>query len=212
MFQDGFTRIVLQSHRSEAHTNSSSGREKTGRIIKRMLDVECYRLLALLALPLALQMKAPMHQLETRMRELVRDLDAMGAVSGRPADVTQDRRMLEEIIQLSSEAEKISAAISPRCLPPHSSFDCVQCFVFFCFIVFRRCKMVLHFFNVLYCTVFCNQHLDIIYKGTFGVIAELDGRVICRICRLITSQCDMICDGEWNVVQCSNFNPKIEQL
>eukprot|EP00193_Tetraselmis_chui_P021255 CAMPEP_0177776986 /NCGR_PEP_ID=MMETSP0491_2-20121128/15029_1 /TAXON_ID=63592 /ORGANISM="Tetraselmis chuii, Strain PLY429" /LENGTH=385 /DNA_ID=CAMNT_0019295861 /DNA_START=1 /DNA_END=1159 /DNA_ORIENTATION=- len=124
--QDGFTRIVLQSHRSEAHTNSSSGREKTGRIIKRMLDVECYRLLALLALPLALQMKAPMHQLETRMRELVKDLDAMGAVSGRPADVTQDRRMLEEIIQLSSEAEKISAAISPRFSAAQAYFNIVQ--------------------------------------------------------------------------------------
>lgn len=57
--QDGYTRIVLQDHRTAVMTASPAGQEKTGRILKRVLDVESYRLLALLALPMAQQARTP---------------------------------------------------------------------------------------------------------------------------------------------------------
>jgi len=124
--QDGYTRIVLQDHRTAVMTASPAGQEKTGRILKRVLDVESYRLLALLALPMAQQVKAPIDTLEKRMREIVRDLNVSESNACKARGVDQDRRMLEEIIKLSSEAEKISAAISPRFAAARAYSNLVQ--------------------------------------------------------------------------------------
>jgi uncharacterized membrane-anchored protein len=90
---DGFTRcLVLDRGLRNA---------QAGRTLKRLVEIEAYRMLALLALPIARRLAPRMLQIE---RQLARLTDGLAAGSGR------DEELLHELTQLAAEVESGLAA------------------------------------------------------------------------------------------------------
>jgi uncharacterized membrane-anchored protein len=78
---------------------------KLGRIVQRLLEIETYKTMAMLALPLARDLGRRMNTLETRLAELVAGLDAPGA---------EAEQSLHGLLEISAELEQVLARHSYR--------------------------------------------------------------------------------------------------
>lgn len=97
--EDGFGRILLH----DRHLQPRQG----GRLIQRLLEIETYRMLALLALPLARQHGRTLTQAGQRLAEIT-------ARMGEIVDLDDERRLLGELTELSIEIEQGAAATNYR--------------------------------------------------------------------------------------------------
>jgi uncharacterized membrane-anchored protein len=88
---DGFVRFLVRDH----HLTQA----QAGRLVKRLLEIETYRLMALLALPLARELAPDIARMETRLGELTEQL---ADVAGLPSE----RGLLDELSRLSAEVER----------------------------------------------------------------------------------------------------------
>ena len=95
----GMTRFLLLAGRAEP--------ERTGRIARSLLEIETYRLMALLAFPLAGEATTLLTGIEARAAALA------GELVGK-ADADEDRRLLGELAHLAGEAEALNARTSFR--------------------------------------------------------------------------------------------------
>jgi len=96
----GMTRFLLLSgHGSEP--------ELIGRIARSLIEIETYRLMALLAFPLAAEATGALTGIEARAAALA------GELVGK-ADAEEDRRLLAELASLAGEAEALNARTSFR--------------------------------------------------------------------------------------------------
>ena len=96
----GMTRfLLLAGHDSEP--------ELIGRIARALLEIETYRLMALLAFPLAGEATTELTGIEARAAALARELVGKG-------DAEEDRRLLGELASLAGEAEALNARTSFR--------------------------------------------------------------------------------------------------
>jgi uncharacterized membrane-anchored protein len=96
---DGFGRILV-------HDRGMRPRQ-AGRLVQRLFEIETYRMMALLALPLARRYGADF----TRAGERLTDITArMTSIAG----LEDERRLLEELTGLSSQVEGMAAATSYR--------------------------------------------------------------------------------------------------
>jgi uncharacterized membrane-anchored protein len=86
--QDGFSRILVR--------DSGMSRRQAGRMIQRLLEIDAYRMLALLALPLARELGPQLAAWETRLVEIT------GAMTAAEA---QDEPLLERLTGLSAAIE-----------------------------------------------------------------------------------------------------------
>lgn len=96
---DGFGRIVV-------HDRGLAPRQG-GRMVQRLLEIETYRMMALLALPLARDV-AP--RLGAADQELLRVMDALQAAAG----IADQRRLLDRLTSLSAGIERDTAASDYR--------------------------------------------------------------------------------------------------
>lgn len=96
---DGFSRVVLR--------DCGLTRGQTGRLVQRLLEIETYRMMALLAFPLARQ-SAP------EIARIDRDLAGIVSQLADPAVQQNDRDLLEHLTRLAAEAERLDAATSFR--------------------------------------------------------------------------------------------------
>jgi uncharacterized membrane-anchored protein len=96
---DGFLRILIHDY--------SLGEHQAGRLVQRLLEIETYRMMALLALPVAREMQSEIARCERELAE------ATATLAG--ADTTDSERMLlEQLLQLAASLERASAATSYR--------------------------------------------------------------------------------------------------
>lgn len=88
---DGFTRVLLLDRSLTPY--------QTGRILQRLFEIEAYRMMALLALPIA-RRQSP------RILDIERSLAALtdGIASGHH-DTASDERLLQELTRLAAEIE-----------------------------------------------------------------------------------------------------------
>lgn len=93
---DGHTRMLVRA------IKLSPGR--AGRLIQRLLEVETYRMMALLGLPLAREVSGLLSDLESR---LGRTVDQTAAADD--AGVQDEHRLLDSLTQLAAESEKLAA-------------------------------------------------------------------------------------------------------
>jgi len=93
MAEDGFVRMVLYANAL------TPGR--LGRMAQRLLELEHYRMAALLGLPLAREATPKLAALEKR-------LDATVAATARPG--AEDAKLLDELTRLAAEAEALAAS------------------------------------------------------------------------------------------------------
>ncbi|HSD60783.1 MAG TPA: DUF3422 domain-containing protein [Burkholderiales bacterium] len=86
--QDGFSRILVR--------DSGMSRRQAGRMIQRLLELDTYRMLALLALPLARELGPQLAEWEGRLVEITGAMAAAGE---------QDEPLLERLTRLSAAIE-----------------------------------------------------------------------------------------------------------
>ncbi len=96
---DGFGRILVQDLGLPA--------PRTGRLVQRLLEIETYRLLALLAFPVARSATSELGQLEQRLHELTARMADHG-------DVENARTLLAEISGLSADLARSSTGSDYR--------------------------------------------------------------------------------------------------
>ena len=96
---DGFGRVLVRDL-------SLSG-PQIGRLVQRLLEIETYRLLALLAFPVARQAAAEVMRID-------RDIATIISTLADPAIRQNDRILLERLTGLAAEAERLDAATAFR--------------------------------------------------------------------------------------------------
>ncbi|WP_340115798.1 DUF3422 domain-containing protein [Pelagibius sp. 7325] len=97
--KDGFARILLR--------DSSLRPRQAGRLVQRLLEVETYRMMALLAFPAAKRHSAGLASVGERLT----------AITGRLTeieDMDAERKLLGDLMTLSSEIEDVAAATTYR--------------------------------------------------------------------------------------------------
>jgi uncharacterized membrane-anchored protein len=96
---DGYGRIVV-------HDRGLAPRQG-GRMVQRLLEIETYRMMALLALPLAREISPRIGRAD---QDLLRVMDTMGAAG----DLAGQRRLLDRLTELSAGIERDTAASDYR--------------------------------------------------------------------------------------------------
>jgi uncharacterized membrane-anchored protein len=77
--------------------------ERTGRLVQRLLEVETYRMMALLGLPAARALGPKLDGLEHRLVDLTARL-------GRTEDLTREQALLDELFDIAQSSEELLSA------------------------------------------------------------------------------------------------------
>jgi uncharacterized membrane-anchored protein len=96
---DGFSRILIHDR--------GLGARQAGRLVQRLLEIETYRMMALLALPMASDIAPEI----TRCEQEFAELTTLMASSDGPE---HERQLLDRLMQLAAAIERLSAATSYR--------------------------------------------------------------------------------------------------
>lgn len=96
---DGFARVVL-------HDRSLRPRQ-AGRLVQRLLEIETYRMMALLAFPAAKRHSAGLATIGERLTGITGRLTEIEGIGA-------ERQLLDELMTLSSEIEDVAAATNYR--------------------------------------------------------------------------------------------------
>lgn len=111
MHDDRFSRVLVRD------VSLSPG--QAGRLIQRLLEINTYRLMALLALPLAREAGPVIRRVEKQLVEVA-------ARMAGPGDPEADSELLEELTALAAEIEKAATANSYRFGAARAYYDLVR--------------------------------------------------------------------------------------
>ena len=95
---EGFTRFAILA-------GPDAGQRRLGRIVQRLIEVENYRMLSMLALPVARQVSARLNEIET---------DLSGLIAGIASEGGNDREALGRLTHLSADIEALAAETAFR--------------------------------------------------------------------------------------------------
>ncbi|KPF83827.1 hypothetical protein IP78_01450 [Brevundimonas sp. AAP58] len=156
----GMTRLLMLAHAGDA--------SQTGRLVQSLLEVETYRLMALLAFPVAGQTGRELAAIESRAGELAEKLTQDG-------DPEADRRLLDELSGLAGETEALIGRTGFR-------FDAAAAYHR---IVRERIEMLreAHINGLLTLGEFMQRRLDPAMR-TCDAVAERQRAAIRRIARM----------------------------
>lgn len=96
---DGFGRMLV--------VDDTLSRGQTGRLLQRLVEIETYRMLALLAFPVARHAFFEVTRMDQGLTDIVTEL-------ADPDIVQNDRELLDRLTGLAAEAERLDAATSFR--------------------------------------------------------------------------------------------------
>lgn len=91
--EDGFTRFAVLA-------GPTSGSRRLGRIVQRLVETETYRILSMLALPVAREVSSKLNRIEVELNTLIGDI---------AGDAQDDRETLSHLTRLSAAIESLSA-------------------------------------------------------------------------------------------------------
>jgi len=98
--ETGFSRFAIVVH-------GAAGPRRIGRVAQRLIEIETYRTLAMLALPVA-------RQTARRLNEIESALTALTAAVADPGESRSDESTLRQLTGLSAEIEALSASAAFR--------------------------------------------------------------------------------------------------
>jgi len=104
-----FTRLVVVNRDMKAQTS--------GRMMTRLFEIEIYRILALLALPIAKRQMRDLDRLDSQMRHLTRRLIA---------EVDDDHGLLRELSELAAELEDSVSACQYRFAAARAYYQLIE--------------------------------------------------------------------------------------
>jgi uncharacterized membrane-anchored protein len=96
---DGFGRFYVRDH--------GMSRGRTGRLVQRLIEIETYRMMALLGLPIAKATSPQLSKLEARLVDLVARL-------GATSDLSEEQGLLDELFAVAQESERLVAESAYR--------------------------------------------------------------------------------------------------
>jgi uncharacterized membrane-anchored protein len=96
---DGYTRMLVQDH--------GLSPLRLGRVIRRIHEIETYRMMALLALPMARKVQGELAGLERALSKVTEDMLAS-------RESHEDAQLLTELSRIARDAEEISSRTSYR--------------------------------------------------------------------------------------------------
>lgn len=99
LHEDGFGRILARDVRLTPR--------QAGRMMQRLFEIETYRMMALLALPVARLHAPAITRIGDELARLTQSLASIAGLEG-------ERQMLDRLVALSAEAERIAAATQYR--------------------------------------------------------------------------------------------------
>lgn len=102
LHRDGFGRLLVNA--------GTLTRGQTGRMLQRLLEMETYRMMALLAFPVARGMGGQLSRLEAEVATLTASL----AATRKEGDNTDERRLLADITGVAAEVERLMSEHSYR--------------------------------------------------------------------------------------------------
>lgn len=108
---DGFSRILIQNH--------SMSPWQAGRYVQRLMEIEIYRVMALLALPVTRQVLPRIGAIET-------ELAALTAHTTDLQGLEDEREVLDRLTRLSAQTEQIAAEASYRFGAARAYFGIVE--------------------------------------------------------------------------------------
>lgn len=108
---DGFTRILALDRGLRA--------TQAGRLVQRLLNIETYRLMAMLAFPLARQVSDEITRIESRLADLASRMN-------QNAGLEQDHALLAELSALAASMERITASTTYRFGASWAYYDLVE--------------------------------------------------------------------------------------
>jgi len=109
--EDGFARMVIQ--------DDGLTPQRLGRLIQRLIEIETYRMMALLGFPVARDAGAQIHRFDQELAQLTVAMHA-------PQSANADRELLERLSQLGTAAEALATATSYRFSASRAYSDLVQ--------------------------------------------------------------------------------------
>lgn len=107
---DGFGRALVLDH--------GLSRGQIGRLLQRLVEIETYRMMALLAFPVARHAFAEVGRMDRALADIVTEL-------ADPAVEQNDRELLDRLTALSAEAERLDADTSFRLSAAKAYYDIV---------------------------------------------------------------------------------------
>lgn len=96
---DGFTRLLIQDRHLRPR--------QAGRLLQRLFEIETYRMMALLALPLARQVTPELNATRDRLVTITAEMTRIDALE-------DEQRQLDELTELSQNVERIAATAAYR--------------------------------------------------------------------------------------------------
>ncbi len=108
---DGFGRALVLDH--------GLSRGQIGRLIQRLVEIETYRMMALLAFPVARHAFFEVSRMDRGLADIVTEL-------ADPAVVQNDRELLDRLTGLAAEAERLDASTSFRLSAARAYYDIVN--------------------------------------------------------------------------------------
>jgi len=108
---DGFGRVLVRD------SDLTSG--QTGRLVQRMLEIDTYRMMALLAFPLARYANNETGRIDRALADIVTQL-------AEPQSTQNDRELLDRLTRLAAEAEQLDATTSFRLAAAKAYFTIVN--------------------------------------------------------------------------------------
>lgn len=108
---DGFTRILVQ--------DQGLAPRRAGRLVQRLLEIETYRLMALLAFPVARKAGPELARLEQALERLIERMTEISGLEGEQA-------LLAELTELAAQVERISARTSFRLSAANAYYELVK--------------------------------------------------------------------------------------
>jgi len=113
---DGFTRFVLRDRAFIA--------QQAGRMVQRILEIDTYRMMALMGLPLAQQSGPVLNQMETELTSLVASMPALDQSQVQNTELEQ--QILHQLTALASRMEKLAVDNSYRFAASRAYFQLVK--------------------------------------------------------------------------------------
>ena len=99
---------------------------QTARLVQRLIEIETYRMMALLAFPLARAAFPQLNAIEHRLAEITAATAALHAERDLAAAQLQERRQLDELTRVAAEVERSVAATAFRFSAAQAYWDLVR--------------------------------------------------------------------------------------
>ncbi|MBV6325059.1 DUF3422 family protein [Duganella violaceipulchra] len=115
---DGFSRFVVR--------DLSLREFQAGRLVGRLLEIETYRMMALLGLPQAEASQPVLNGIENELADLTATLVQSDQSDGAPNEAREEQALLHRITSLAARLEKLSVNNSYRFAAAQAYFSLVQ--------------------------------------------------------------------------------------